>query len=95
MNPGSKNIPLASNSIPPFFNLGLEEFLISMPGYPTLLTSVIIFFSTTISTGPFGGEPSPLIKVTPLIISCSYGPSPKYFSYEKLTNTNSNTSFLL
>lgn len=55
---------------------------------PTLLTSVIIFFSTTISTGPFGGEPSPLIKVTPLIISCSYGPSPKYFSCEKLTNTN-------
>ena len=62
-------MPLASNSNPPLFNFGLEESLISTPGYPTLLISTIILFLTTISTGPLGGDPSPLINVTPLIIS--------------------------
>ena len=36
---------------------------------------MINLFSTTISTGPIGGAPLPLIKVTPLIISCLKGPS--------------------
>ena len=31
--------------------------------------SLIILFSTTISIGPLGGAPSPLIRVTPLIIN--------------------------
>ena len=62
-------MPLASISLPLEFNLGRLLSFISTPGYPTLLIDTILSSSTTISTGPLGGLPLPLIKVTPLIIN--------------------------
>ena len=48
------------------------------PGYPTVLIFVIIFCLISISTGPIGGAPFPLISVTFLKINCSYGPWLKF-----------------
>ena len=50
------------------FREGLLDALIETPGYPTTLTSLIVFPSTTMSTGLVGGAPFPLIRVAPRMI---------------------------
>ena len=62
-------MPSAFISFPFLLNLGLLLSIISIPGYPTFLMDLIIFFSITMSTGPIGGLPLPLTSVAPLIIS--------------------------
>ena len=75
-NPGIRYIPSAFNSFPPSFNFGLRAGFTGAPGAPTLAICTIRFPSTTISTGPTGGESVPLIRVTPRMINCDQGPSP-------------------
>src|SRR5205809_617595 len=73
-------MPSQSSSFPPPTSFGLRELSIAIPGEPTTAICLILFFSTTISTGPIGGAPVPLIKITPRMISCGHGPSPSFFS---------------
>ncbi|MCY1534138.1 hypothetical protein D9M68_694990 [compost metagenome] len=63
-------MPSAFSSLPPAFNCGLRALFMGKPGEPTTRIAAILLSSTTISTGPIGGAPVLLIKVTPLIINC-------------------------
>lgn len=75
-NPGSRYMPSAFSSLPPSLSLGLPFESIAIPGKPTTLTEAMRLFSTTISTGPIGGDRVPSITVTPRMMSCDQGPSP-------------------
>src|ERR1700726_3716035 len=46
------------------------------PGWPTLSTRTMRFFSITMSTGPIAGAPVPSINVAPRRMSRANGPSP-------------------
>src|ERR1700726_2944522 len=46
------------------------------PGWPTLSTRTMRFFSITMSTGPIAGAPVPSISVAPRRMSLANGPSP-------------------
>ena len=67
-------MPVPSISLAPF--AGRLRSLIGTPGKPTLTTSVMRLFCTTMSIGPRGGAPVPSITVTPRITRRSNGPSP-------------------
>ena len=78
IKPGNRYIPSAFSSLPPSFNCGRRLASMGTPGAPTFTILAIRLFSTTISTGPIGGAPVLLIKITPRMMSCGHGPSPSF-----------------
>ena len=76
MKPGNKYMPSQFNSFPPGNSLGRFAVSMETPGEPTIWICLILFLSTTISTGPTGGAPVPSTRMTPRIISWFHGPSP-------------------
>lgn len=81
-------MPSALISFPPAINFGRRALSIFIPGEPTPLICLILFFSMMMSTGPMGGAPVPLIIVTPRMINCSHGPSPSFLSGAFVTCAN-------